>query len=624
MTFSKAYAVLLLPLALGRAAFEVVPLFGLTDDLFRYCLSAVAFLAAAVLGSSVEGHYFREAAEGDEVAGRYGRFLLGLPLVYLGCLVPAGLIVYLTDFPWYLPLLFALGVLAVGLWVLSADFHHRGRRVMSLSYARAVAPKLLSPGEDSIPFGGVPVSARSHVCLVGTTGSGKTEALKEILRAELPKIGRGSDSRRAVLYDPKTEFWGFVRRFCPDVRTLHPFDQRGKSWGMCLDIRTPKAAGQFAATIIPPEDGPNSYFSNAARGILRGVMESFILNTPDAWTFRDLILACESEMRLRAVLSRNDETRSVVANYLDVREATSIFSSLDTFLAPFRPVAACWSKAEPLSLREWVDGNFVLLLPQDESARDVLGRLNALMFQFLTEQLLARETNAQLEARGQPLRGTVVCLDELRDIAKGLPGLTALLTRGRAYGVALRMGYQSQSGMQDALDRKAAELIGMCNYLGMLRVVERETAEYLSQTISDREVFRPSISISENGKSTSYQISRESAVLPGAFSELPTETLSGYFLAPTPLGLWRADLPWPWKTRASEAAEKASEPDFLPRKDADQYLVPWSESDLARLNLPLSLLHQEPQEEDRPDQHKRDTGPQFAKPPEHRSDHGRS
>jgi type IV secretory pathway TraG/TraD family ATPase VirD4 len=493
---------------------------------------------------------------------------------------------------------------------------------MSLSYARGVAPEPPSPGEASIPFGGVPVSARSHVCLVGTTGSGKTEALKEILRAELPKIGRGPDSCRAVLYDPKTEFWGFARRLCPDVRTLHPFDRRGKSWGMCLDVRTPKAAGQFAATIIPPEDGPNSYFSNAARGILRGVVESFVLNTPDGWTFRDLILACESETRLRAALSRNDETRSVVANYLDVREATSIFSSLDTFLAPFRPVAACWSKADPLSLQQWVDGNFVLLLPQDESARDVLGRLNALCFQFLTEQLLARETNAQLEAKGQPRRGTVVCLDELRDIAKGLPGLTALLTRGRAYGVALRMGYQSQSGMQDALDRKAAELIGMCNYLGMLRVVERETAEYLSQTISDREVFRPSVSISEGGKSTSYQLSREPAVLPAAFSELPTETLSGYFLAPAPLGLWRADLPWPWKTRASETKETSPEPDFLPRDDAEQYLAPWTEEDLLRLKLPLSLLHQERRGRDRPDEHKRDTGPKIARPPAHGPNHG--
>src|SRR5579885_638499 len=111
MTFSRAYAVLLLPLALGRAAFEVAPVLGLPDGPSRYCLAAVAFLVAAVLGSAVEGHYFREAAEGEDAAARFGRFLLGLPLVYLGCLVPAGLIVYLTDFPWYVPLLFALGVL---------------------------------------------------------------------------------------------------------------------------------------------------------------------------------------------------------------------------------------------------------------------------------------------------------------------------------------------------------------------------------------------------------------------------------------------------------------------------------------------------------------------------------
>src|SRR5207253_759716 len=113
----------------------------------------------------------------------------------------------------------------------------------------------------------------------GTTGSGKTTEIKRDMTACLPLIGKGPESARAAIFDPKTELLDYVTKLatCP-VHTLHPFDARGKSWAMCRDIRSPKAALQFAVTLIPREEGPNSYFSNAARAIVRAVLMSFILN----------------------------------------------------------------------------------------------------------------------------------------------------------------------------------------------------------------------------------------------------------------------------------------------------------------------------------------------------------
>jgi hypothetical protein len=209
-----------------------------------------------------------------------------------------------------------------------------------------------------------------------------------------------------------------------------------------------------------------------------------------------------------------------------------------------------------------VEGNCVLLLPYDETAREQILLLNGLIFEFLVQQLLGQKTNEQLRAEGLPQRRSFVFLDEVRDIAGRLPGLSSLLTRGRAYGVACDLGYQSQSGLKDALDQnRAPELIGMCNYVAMLRVSETETAEYLSKLISEREVFRKSPG------SDQKHLANEQVRLSSAFSEL--EVGEGYFLAGPPLGLWK------------------------PRPESDQYLAPWTAEDLLRLKLPLEFLDED-------------------------------
>ena len=87
--------------------------------------------------------------------------------------------------------------------------------------------------------------------------------------------------------------------------------------------------------------------------------------------------------------------------YGDISEVTTtnVLATLNSRLNPFRPIAACWAKAEPLSLTDWVSGEFFLLLPQDETARAPLVLLNGLIFDFLVQQLLGYQTNEQLKAQ---------------------------------------------------------------------------------------------------------------------------------------------------------------------------------------------------------------------------------
>jgi hypothetical protein len=217
------------------------------------------------------------------------------------------------------------------------------------------------------------------------------------------------------------------------------------------------------------------------------------------------------------------------------------------------------------------------------------------MIRFLSQQLLSQKTNEELKREGKPQRHSFIFLDELRELAGRLPiPLTALLTRGRKYGVTCINGWQSRPGMVDALNpNRAAEIIAMHSLIGMLRVQD-EDASHFSQLIGQREVERTSKTTNSNGNSNGPQIVQEVIAPPSNFSELATG--EGYFLAPTPLGLWKTRLPPPVK----EVYDDTVPPNFVPRPERGkfleqkleidvnaphQWLEPWNEDDLKRLKL---------------------------------------
>jgi hypothetical protein len=597
----KSYATVILPLCFGALGMHLVRRFG-ADGVFPVILFVVVTLCLAALGHEIRDYYFRQVQDGEK--GRIPRLLwfsLGLPGCYfLSVVVAVASFVVEPSYPPIIPAVLGMGTLLGSLWLLLQDDHFRGRRDYTQEYMAQVGQRNLPKGDPGFMLAGVPIATKeicTHIGLIGTTGSGKSTIIKEIIETAVAMIGNSLFSVRCIIFDPKSEFYTYVlnRAGCKVV-SLHPFDQRGHSWAMCEDIRTPKAALQFAVTLIPRQEGTNAYFSNGARTILRNVVISYILNTPDDWTFRDIILGCETDTRLRAILSRDPLTSRPIKKFLDAREASSVLSDLETFVEEYSPLAACWSKSEPISLRKWADGEFVLILGQDEESPESLALINSLMLRFVKQQLLRHKTNDQLRAEGQKERLSFVILDELREIAQNLDKpLKDLLNRGRGYGVSFTGGWCSHSGMKDAVNQNVApEIIGLCSYLGMLRVREEETAAYFANIIGKKQIYR------RDPGTGAKRLETDDVVMPSAFSELGGDRFQGYFLAPPPLGLWKADMPWPWKGKPEEVKLKEGDKppaDFIPRPDTDQYLEPWTVDDLKRLKLPLDLFDQEKKDE---------------------------
>src|SRR5271165_5562902 len=69
-------------------------------------------------------------------------------------------------------------------------------------------------------------------------------------------------------------------------------------------------------------------------------------------------------------------------------------------------------------------------------------------------------------------------------------------------------------------------------------------------------------------------------------TESADDMLRGYYMAPEPIGLWKSEVPWPHR----KAVNRNAEPDFLPRPDDHQNLLPMTLADLERLKLPAKLL----------------------------------
>ena len=481
----------------------------------------------------------------------------------------------------------------------------RGRELLRNADAKGIASRQRVPNDAGIFFGGefLPESA-GHILLCGTTGAGKTICLNLLMRSVLPRIRDGADAR-ALVYDAKQDVLSYLHALgldCP-IKTLSPFDRRSLRWDVAADCTTPATAQQIATTLIEEETGANRFFSDAARHILRGVILSFVRHSPRNWTFTDLVYAAKSKDRLREVLERDEEGRELIASYFEEeRTWQNIFSTLQTRLSRYEPIAGAWARADKaLSLREWIESeSSVLVLGNDESIRGALDAINRVIFKRLQELLLAQSESST--------RRTWIFLDEVREMGR-VDGLSSLLLKGRSKGVCVSIGFQAIEGLRDVYgEHIASEIIGQCSNKALLRMESDKTAEWASKLVGQYETIEKFASESIRHKSMSEQRVKADVVMPSEFFTIPPTTrangLTGYFLTPH-IGVFKRTIPSSFISEWQVDEDLRTEKDFDPRPDSHQYVPRWSVEDRLRLGLTQELgcdkperngLHQELEE----------------------------
>lgn len=470
----------------------------------------------------------------------------------------------------------------------------RGRSLLSFRDAIKRSETKLGQEEPGSFFGMLRLPERastSHFLVCGTTGAGKTTILRLLMQSVLPKIGTGDT--RALVYDAKQDILSILHGMGIKKRivTLNPFDERCAGWAIAKDVTSPAVAEQVATILIPDEKGSsNPYFFQAARSILTGVLIAYILKCPGRWNLADVLHALRSVETLKNLLLGCTQTAYLVERYFsNEKTANDVMSTLDTKLRPYQYVAAAWSRAnESISLSDWLNDEFVLVLGNEEETRSAIDAINQVIFKRLSELVIA-----QSESR---TRRTWFFIDELKEAGR-LDGLTSLLTKGRSKGACVVLGFQDIEGLSVAYgdNRTAREIVGLCANKAILRTDSPMTAEWASSLLGSREVLEyrvtESSAKSKGGKQTSTsqseQVQKRETVLPSEIMALPTSGvengLCGYYIIPE-IGAYRADVGWNWIESALLPID-SSVPNVMKRPAEHQYLSAWTKSDQMRLGL---------------------------------------
>lgn len=429
---------------------------------------------------------------------------------------------------------FAVGV-ALGIPRVDGT-HKRGTLLEEVRRSRIPA--------GTLSLAGVPVpllDETKHFKLIGTTGTGKSTAIRELLQGAL---ARGD---RVVFTDPDG---GYLQRFyresAGDV-ILNPFDSRSRRWDLFAEIDQPFDVEQLARALIPDDEGADRTWRTYARTFVTAVVRQlWELGTREA-QYRSL-----AELYRLINIAPAEELKILVENtpaqpFLEAgneRMFGSIRSVASSHLAALEHIAA--QQSEGLSIRQWVrggQGSRALFLPYSASQISALrSTISAWMRLAIFEAMSGPERDQRLW----------FVVDEL-DALGTIDGLKDALARLRKFGGRSVLGFQSIAQVSSTYGQGEAQtIVENCSNTLILRCSASEqggTARFASRLIGEREIVRIQESRSrrpgewQSSRSTSEHHVTEAAVLPSEIEQLAD--LQGYLKLASSPSWQRVQIPPP-------------------------------------------------------------------------------
>lgn len=391
----------------------------------------------------------------------------------------------------------------------------RGTRITDARRTRAKAGQLTLAGLP-VP----PLDETKHFKLIGTTGTGKSTAIRELMSAAL---ARGD---RAVFADPDG---GYRREFESASRgdvVVNPFDAGAHRWDLFAEIDTVWDVDQLARALIPDHEGADRSWRQYARVFFTAVTRQAHLAgvTSVAELYRLLTAAPSDELQ---ILVEGTSAQPFLEE-TNARMFSSIRSVTGAAVSGLEYVAS--QEGRPVSIRRWVrEGTGVLFLPYQATQIAALRSLISAQMRLAIFETMSRS------GEGTPLWFVVDELDALGEI----DGLKDALARLRKFGGRCVLGFQSIAQVSSTYGPGEAQtIVENCGSTLILRCSASEqggTAEFASRLIGQREVIRENVSRSRSGGfiheprntvSRSLQHVTEAAVLASEIEQLPD--LTGY------------------------------------------------------------------------------------------------
>lgn len=395
--------------------------------------------------------------------------------------------------------LLGLGLGGAGLWLTAG---HRRRKEEALLADRVIAgTRVVSEVElarmtvtesspNALRLGSVTIPSslqNRHFALAGTTGSGKSTALRQLLDV----IEERGDT--ALVYDTSGDF---IAHYYDPTRgdvILNPFDQRGAFWDLFGEIAHPATATRIAHYLINTTgDRDKDVWLETARilvaNILRTLWQEGRCTLP---ALLDALQSMSSE-ELERWLAHTSSARTFAQ---DADKATGSV----LFMLAKAVELLMFLRAEPregetsFSFARFFAGidrhpgrKPWIFVPRKEDYFEAMKPLMALWLECAA--------SATLGLPPSDSRRLWFVLDELADLPR-VDNLARLLPEGRKFGASVILTFQAIGQMRNRYSREGAEaLLGCCNTKLFLQLIDQESREWTSQTIGNVEVEISTIS----------------------------------------------------------------------------------------------------------------------------------
>jgi hypothetical protein len=413
----------------------------------------------------------------------------------------------------------------------STDGSYRRGAVVSDAPATASPQRSRRGGElgpehehnSPITLAGIPVAEADetkHFKFIGTTGTGKSTAIREMLSAAL---ARGD---RAVIADPDGGYLGhFYNAERGDV-ILNPFDPDSVTWNLLSEITNDYDVDQLARSLIPDSGASDRVWSGYARTFFTAVIQQAI--TGGVKDDREILrlLTKASTQELKVLLPG-----TMAGPFLEdgnERMFGSLRSVMTSAVEALKYTTR--QKSTPFSVRHWV---------RQGAARSNGGAGGALFLPYKAGEIAALRSVisawmriAIFEAMDRPEGDQRLwfVVDEL-DALGEIDGLKDALARLRKFGGRCVLGLQSISQVSSTYGKGVADtIVENCGNSLILRCSASEqggTSQFASRLIGQREVVhitqsrtrRPSDFLSST--TTSEHRTIEPAVMASEIERLP-------------------------------------------------------------------------------------------------------
>lgn len=307
-----------------------------------------------------------------------------------------------------------------------------------------------------------------HMLITGTTGSGKTNAFKHLLRQ--------IRNKRAVILDTTGEF--AEKYYNPETDIImNPFDGRFPGWDLWAECTQIYHYDEIAESLIP-QSGHDPFWAQSSRTLLAEILKH--LEQKNVRSFHK-ILEMSTMMPLEDLARALHGTKAAaLIDPKSEKTATSIRMNLATHIAGFEHLVSAHDTR--FSIRKWVQNDkrpgwlFLMMTPAQRST------LRPLLSCWLSIAI-----KSLMECPINPQRYLWFMFDELPSVNK-LSDLSLCLAEGRKYGACMVLGIQNIPQIETLYGSHVTQsLLDLCSTKVFFRCASFSMAQKLSHLLGTQE-----------------------------------------------------------------------------------------------------------------------------------------